>query len=173
MALDTLPDEFKPLIGTEESTLDDKGRVLFSKKKRERLGNDFLVTLGKLNCIMLYPAAIYRAMIDESLKGPVTHPAREDFTRLLLGMAFDNIPFDPQNRIVIPKDMRRDAKIVDGDRLLIIGCGDRVEVWSAAEWYRFSESPSDYGEKRRKAFDEAFYQHFGLSDLAPSEEGRE
>jgi division/cell wall cluster transcriptional repressor MraZ len=158
--------DFKPLIGTEESSLDDKGRVLFSKKKRERLGSDFLVVLGKLNCVILYPGPIYRAMIEEALRGPVTHPAREDYTRLLLGMATDEVPFDPQNRLVIPREMRREAKLMDGDKVLVMGCGDRVEVWCDKEWAKFSENPSGYGENRRKAFDDAFYQHFGLSDMA-------
>ena len=32
----------KQLIGTEEATIDEKGRLLVSKKKRERLGEPFV-----------------------------------------------------------------------------------------------------------------------------------
>ncbi len=45
----------RPLLGTEEAVLDDKGRVLVSKKKRERLGETFTLILGKVGCLMMVP----------------------------------------------------------------------------------------------------------------------
>jgi MraZ protein len=151
-----LPKGFVPLIGTEDSTLDEKGRLLFSKKKRERLGDDFVILLGKLNCLILYPGAIWKLLIADALRGPVMDPAREDFTRLLLGTASDGLSFDGQNRIVIPKELRKEAKLQEGDRVNIVGCGDRVEVWARDEWVKFRFKPDDYEKERREVYDRLY-----------------
>ena len=43
------------LIGREEVQIDERGRVVLSKKKRERLGNPFFLGLSQLGCIEAYP----------------------------------------------------------------------------------------------------------------------
>jgi MraZ protein len=145
-----------PLIGTEEASLDDKGRVLFSKKKRERLGDDFLVLLGKLNCLIFYPRDVWRRLIAEALSGPVMDPAREDFTRLTLGMAADDLSFDGQNRLVIPRALRKEARLQEGDKVLLVGCGDRVELWESDEWVKFRYKPEEYERERREVVEKLY-----------------
>lgn len=151
-----LPKGFEPLIGTEESSLDDKGRILFSKKKRERLGDGFVILIGKLNCLILYPASIWKLLVNEALRGPVMDPAREDFTRLLLGTASDRLSFDAQNRIVIPKELRKEARLHEDDKVHIVGCGNRVEIWSHDEWAKFQGNPENYEKDRRQTFDRLY-----------------
>lgn len=156
MVTGVLPEGFKPLIGTEESTLDDKGRVLFSKKKRERLGDDFLVLLGKLNCLIFYPEPVWKQLVKEIMTGPVMDPAREDFSRLTLGIAADDMSFDSQNRVVIPRELRKAANLTEGDRLLIVGCGDRVELWDRDRWIEFRANPEGFRREQREAIEDLY-----------------
>lgn len=157
-----LPENFKPLLGTEEARLDDKGRLLFSKKKRERLGDDFTLLLGKVGCLIAYPKAVWELLLEEIFAVETMHPAREEYTRHLLAMAEDELKFDEPGRIVIPQKLRTAAKL--GEKVLVIGCVDRVEIWSQPEWEEFQKYPDQYGDKRRQAIEEAYAKMTGKAE---------
>lgn len=155
MSAATLPPDFKPLIGTETANIDDKGRVLISKKKRDRLGESCALVLGK-GCLILYPTPVWKQLIAEIFAVPTLNPAREAYTRLVLGTAEDDLRCDPQGRMVIPKELREKARIRDKEAVLLIGCGDRVEIWAEREWEFFQRSPDDYEKSRRELFEKVY-----------------
>lgn len=148
-----LPEGFKPLIGTDEATIDDKGRILFGKKKRERLGESFTVALGSVGCLVAYPQAVWEDMLTNILSHNNINQGREQYTRLILGTADDEIKFDSQGRVVIPKELRDLAQLKD--KVKIIGCGDRVEIWALTEWAKYNDHPDTYGQQRREAIEKA------------------
>jgi MraZ protein len=154
-----LPPDFKPLIGTEEANLDDKGRLLVSKKKRERLGDDFILVLGKVGCLIAYPKVVWEQLLSEIFAVETMNPAREEYTRLVLGTAEDDLKFDVQGRVVVPQKLRTEAKL--SREILLIGCGDRVEIWAKAEWEKFNEFPEQYGKDRRFAIEAAYNRMVG------------
>lgn len=149
-----LPEGFQPLIGTEEAVVDDKGRLLISKKKRERLGEEFAVVLGKSGGVVVYPGKVWEMLFEEIFRVETMNPAREQYTRLVLGSAEDDLSFDGQGRMVIPKRMREEAKL-NGD-VLVIGCGDRIEIWNRVEWEKFNFAPDRYNVDRRTAIESAY-----------------
>jgi MraZ protein len=140
---------FKPLIGTEEATIDDKGRILVSKKKRERLGDSFAIVFGTRGCLAAYPNVIWERMLEEILQYDSINEGREQYTRLLLGTAEDDLKFDAQNRVVVPQKMREAARLKD--KVLLVGCLDRVEIWAKDEFDMFQRDPEMYGRHRREA----------------------
>lgn len=150
---------FKPLIGTDEVSIDDKGRVLFSKKKRERLGQNFALVVGDVGCLEAYPNAVWQRRLADVFRHEGINHGRQQFTRLFLGFAEDDLGFDSQGRVVIPVEFRRMAKLVD--RVLLIGCGDRVEIWSKAEWDAFNRDRDDYGRRRREDIARAYTEMVG------------
>lgn len=150
------PQGLQPLIGTEEATIDEKGRVLFSKKKRERLGESFAVVLGKVGGVTVYPGPVWEQLFDEVFSVSTMNPAREAYTRLVLGTAEDEISFDGQGRLVIPKRLREAGKL--SGELLLIGCGDRIEIWAKAEWEKFEEFGDAYNKERRRMIQESYDQ---------------
>lgn len=156
MASYQLPEGFEPIIGTDETVLDDKGRVLIPKRKRDRLGRTFALVLGKVGALVIYPEAIWRSLLLEVFEAGTLDPAREQFTRLQLGMAADGLKFDPAGRMVIPQDLRDAAKLNIGDPLKLIGCGDRIEIWTKSEWDAFQRFPQQYGKERREPIEEAY-----------------
>lgn len=139
--------------------MDDKGRVLVSKKKRDRLGDDFTLVHGKVGCLIAYPKKVWTQLLSEIFAVETLNPAREEYTRLLLGSAEDALKFDNTGRFVVPLKLRQAGKLKD--KILLIGCGDRVEIWAINEWEKFNEFPKEYGKDRRAAIESAYYQMIG------------
>jgi MraZ protein len=146
--------EFKPLIGTDEATIDDKGRILVAKKKRDRLGNKFAIALGPIGCLVAYPEAAWRKKLAEIFSGPSINQGREQFSRLVLGLAEDELKFDVQGRVVVPVDLRKLAGLKKD--VVLVGCGDRLEIWDKEEWSKYNASPDAYGLERREAVEKAY-----------------
>ena len=101
MAEQSLPKTFKPLLGTEEANLDDKGRILVSKKKRERLGDGFTLVQTKLGCLAAYPKEIWDRLMSEHFGFGISNDGRMDYGRLMFGTAEDELKFDAQGQLYI------------------------------------------------------------------------
>jgi DNA-binding transcriptional regulator/RsmH inhibitor MraZ len=61
--------------------------------------------------------------------------------------------------VVIPQKLREIAKL--SDKVLLVGCGDRMEIWDKGEYERFQEDIEGYGAKRREALARAYGQMVG------------
>ncbi len=154
-----LPDTIKPILGTDEATLDDKGRCLVSKKKRDRLGEDFVLALGSTGCLTAYPLWSWKRYLSEMLGGEVLNFGREDFTRLVMGTADDELNFDAQGRFVIPKNLRELANL--RGPVTLLGAGDRLEIWDPEELAKFYVNEEAYAGARRSSLMRAYIQMTG------------
>lgn len=140
----------RQLIGTDEATIDDKGRLLVSKKKRERLGERFVMALGPAGCLVVYTIEAWTKEVTEIMSAPSTNLGRQQFIRLLNNYAEDDLKFDKQGRVVVPQKLREAAALKD--KVFIVGCIDRMEIWSADAWSEYEKNPDGYGKKRLEAF---------------------
>ena len=145
--------KLKPLLGTDEATIDSKGRILISKKKRERLGSDFAMCIGDNGCLYAYPGARWERILEEVDAADPTSPGRQTFTRLVLGTADDEFDFDEQGRVVVPQKLRAMASLEK--EVILIGCGDRLEIWAKEEYAKFLEYGDSYQQERKEAIREA------------------
>ena len=150
---------FKPLLGTDEATIDDKGRILVSKKKRERLGETFTLALGPIGCLAAYPEDQWEKIVQGILSYESINQGRDQLSRLRLGLADDELKFDQQGRFVVPQKLRQLARLKD--KVMLVGCGDRLEIWDPKEWEQYNEYPDTYGQKRREAIEKAYQQMVG------------
>jgi len=146
--------KLKPLLGTDEATIDGKGRILISKKKRERLGDDFAICLGENGCLNAYPAARWEELMAEINKYDPISGGRQQYTHLVLGTADDELSCDDQGRVVVPQKIRTMAKLTKD--VVIVGCGDRIEIWDKAEHDLYLGSPDTYGAARRASIEKAY-----------------
>ena len=147
------------LTGTDEATIDDKGRVLVGKKKRERLGETFVLAIGQTGCLIAYPEAVWSSIVDEIYKHESINAGTEEYTRYMLADAEDEIKFDQQGRFVVPQRMRGVANLKD--KIVLLGCGNRMEIWAKAEYEAFRTHPDTYGMERRQAILKAYRQMKG------------
>lgn len=143
----------KPLLGTEEASIDDKGRVILAKKKRERLGATFTMAIGQKGCIVIYPTPVWEKILSSVQQYDVLDTGREDFARQLAGSAEDELECDVQGRVVIPARMRKQAHI--NDKVYVIGAIDRIEIWAIKEHEKYVADPEGYEASRVKAIDSA------------------
>lgn len=121
----------KPLLGTDEAVIDTKGRILISKKKRERLGDNFTLVLGLEGCLYAYPEFRWNEILREVFSSESTSEGRQKYTRLVFGTADDELSCDEQGRVVVPHKLKTSANLTKD--VVLVGGGDRLEIWDKAE----------------------------------------
>lgn len=118
--------------GRETYSVDEKGRVSLPAKMRKSIApeaNDtFVITRGPDDdpCIYLYPLDEWK-VIEDSLK-VLNQYSEQDrfFLRTLLSWA-DEVTFDRQFRIMIPKSLIEFTGI--SRNVLILGSMNHIELW--------------------------------------------
>ena len=136
-------------VGTDEATIDDKGRILISKKKRERLGQNFVIALSEAGVLAAYPERTWNKVCEEIESAPSTNMGRQQYARLVMGSAEDELNCDAQGRVVINQKLREIGKLAD--KVLLVGSLDRIEIWAKSEWDVYVQNPDEYGSERLNA----------------------
>ncbi len=117
--------------GQAEYSVDSKGRVAIPAKMRNALrpeaNRTFTITRGIDRCIYLYALDDWEAMEERFSKLNSFRSDERDFLRLTMMWA-EEVPYDGQGRVSIPRSLMEHAGI--SDRALIIGVLDRIEIWN-------------------------------------------
>ena len=138
-------------MGEYHHTIDDKGRLTIPSKIRYELGEEFIITRGLDGCLFIYPKETWNNIIKKYETLPNVKNAR-NFMRFFLSGAEAN-EFDKQGRVNIPSPLIKYAGI--NKDCVIIGVGNRVEVWSAEKWDSFiTENEDSFSELADSLFSE-------------------
>jgi len=127
--------------GRFEHSLDEKGRVIVPQKFREKLGEEFVLTIGPEQHVRAYPMPVWEAMEEQLVSVDVHDELNPDL--IFLQRMFGNCEFvgsDPQNRLNIPRHLREWAGLRESETAIIIGNGTRLEFWSRANWDAYSKN---------------------------------
>lgn len=127
-------------IGEYHHSLDDKGRLIIPSKFRDELGEKFIITRGIENCLFVYPEASWTKITNQLESLLFTKKDARAFIRFFLSGA-TIAEFDKQGRINITSPLISYAKI--NKECVIIGTGDRLEIWSEESWNDFFTSAKD------------------------------
>lgn len=127
-------------IGEYHHSLDDKGRLIIPSKFRDELGEKFIITRGIENCLFVYSEVSWTKITNQLESLPFTKKDARAFIRFFLSGA-TIAEFDKQGRINIPSPLISYAKI--NKECVIIGTGDRLEIWSEESWSDFFTSAKD------------------------------
>lgn len=127
-------------IGEYHHSLDDKGRLIIPSKFRDELGEKFIITRGIENCLFIYSEVSWKKITNQLESLPFTKKDARAFIRFFLSGA-TIAEFDKQGRINIPSPLISYAKI--NKECVIIGTGDRLEIWSEESWSDFFTSAKD------------------------------
>jgi division/cell wall cluster transcriptional repressor MraZ len=140
-----------PIVGTAEDRLDEKGRVKLPTKMQRALGFDpdagkrepFYLWFSPWRCFVAFPKAVWRKAVAEVLEGPVLHLSTMDRSRRLAGFA-EQVDWDNQGRFVIPYRLRQLAEWKEGEEIVLVGCGNRMELWRRSDYEKFGADPTAY-----------------------------
>ena len=108
------------LIGEYQHSLDTKGRVNFTAKLREDLGDP---------CLFVYSQQEWDKLTEKLNSLPLSK-ARA-LQRFLFAGATQVQP-DKQGRILIPQNLRQYAGLQKD--LVIVGASNRAEIWDQDQW---------------------------------------
>ena len=126
-------------MGEYHHSIDDKGRLIIPSKFRTELGDQFVITRGIENCLFAYPMERWKTIVHKLESLPFTKKDARNFTRFFLSGA-TVAEFDKQGRINITSPLINYASIEKD--CVIIGTGDRLEIWSKEAWENFFNSAS-------------------------------
>ena len=127
-------------MGEYHHNIDDKGRLIIPSKFRYNLGEKFIVTRGIENCLFVYSLEDWKKIVEKLESLPFTKKDARSFIRFFLSGATE-AEFDKQGRINVTSSLINYANLKK--ECVIIGSGNRLEIWSLADWNSFFDSAKD------------------------------
>ena len=125
------------LMGEFHHNIDEKGRLTLPAKFREELGDNFIITRGLEECLFVYTNDEWKKITNKLNNLPFTKKDARSFMRFFLSGA-TAAEFDKQGRINITSPLVTYADLKK--ECVIIGVGDRLEIWSSEKWNNFYDS---------------------------------
>ena len=126
-------------MGEYHHSIDEKERIVIPSRFREELKDTFVITRGIENCLFIYSLEEWKKITDKLETLPFTKKDARQFIRFFLSGATE-AQFDKQGRIVITTPLLEYAKIEKD--CVIIGAGERLEIWSENAWNNFFNEAS-------------------------------
>ena len=127
-------------MGEYHHTIDDKGRIIIPAEFREELGEEFIITRGIENCLFVYSMESWNHITDKLNSLPFTKKDARNFVRFFMSGA-TNVELDKQGRVNVSTPLINYANLEK--ECVVIGTGDRLEIWSDALWVSFFNSTKD------------------------------
>lgn len=125
------------LMGEYNYAIDDKGRLNFPAKFREKMGAQFVVTRWLDDCLVAFPESEWQRITD-ILRSKSMVKTR-DIQRFLFAAAQEVSP-DKQGRILLEPALRSHAGLQR--EVTVIGVGNYAEIWDTAAWQKKQQSLS-------------------------------
>ncbi len=124
------------MMGQFSLSLDDKSRVIVPAEVRHRFnpetdGEGFVIVIGLNGRPWLYPAGRYEALVSELESQLSPDQDRLDFDHMYFSTASEE-RWDKQGRMPISPELREETGL--GEQFLMIGAGDRYELWPPELW---------------------------------------
>lgn len=124
-------------IGEYRHTFDAKNRISLPAKFRKELGASVIVTRGLDKCLFVYPKASWKREAAKIAEHSSGNAAGRGLARLMLAGASE-ADVDSAGRILVPDYLKSFAGL--GDKGVIAGVSDRVEVWDEEAWTTYTAS---------------------------------
>ncbi len=130
-------------LGTYDVSLDTKNRFSFPAEYRTALADKTLViTKGMDGCLYVFTEERYRKFCETQLSSNdgIEKRAIRKLKRVLTSSAVKKI-LDSQGRLLLPQNL---LKLVEIEKeLVVVGAGDRIELWNKSRWSEETESFDD------------------------------
>lgn len=127
-------------MGEYHHNLDNKGRLIIPAKFRNQIGKLIVFTRGMEGCIFGYPISEWQKIEAKLAQLPLTKKNARNFMRIFYSGAMET-EFDKQGRVNFSITLKKYAGLKQ--ECIIIGVSNRIEIWSAERWQKFSEQASE------------------------------
>ena len=127
-------------MGEYHHNLDDKNRLIIPSKFRDELGDEFIITRGIDACLFVYSKSSWQKIVDKLETLPFTKKDARNFNRFFLSGA-TAVELDKQGRASISQTLTNYAAL--DKECVVIGVGDRLEIWAKENWDNFYNSAKD------------------------------
>ena len=152
-------------VGRHVNQIDKKGRVSVPKPFRsafidQSFNGLYVYPLFKFNAFEACDEAFIELMSDSLEDLPMFSDEQDDLSVIL--ESTHRLPFDPEGRVALPRDILKAAGITT--QVLFVGRGRRFQIWE----------PKEYENNRGQAFDRALVRGATLQLRKPNrKEGEE
>ena len=131
--------------GQHNFSVDSKGRISIPARFRDQLKESetkqLTVTRGLDGCLFAFTAGRWAELEEKLLSLPLSSKKARFLARYVLGAA-SVCTINEQGRINIPPSLLVEASITK--EVIIIGVGDRIEIWSKELFERYEAENIDY-----------------------------
>ncbi len=145
--------------GVSTVNVDAKGRLAVPAKFRERIPplseepdavTQVVVTIDIFSpkgerCLLAYPEPTWLDVERRMMALPPGDRVVKRIQRLFLGHASE-IPIDGQGRILLPASLREFGNIGTKEKALVVGQGEKFEIWNEAQWRKVNGEWLDEGD---------------------------
>jgi len=121
-------------IGEYRYSIDEKGRLFLPSEMREDLGMEVIVNRGIEKCLYIYPLSEWEKIVSKLSTLSFTKKTNREFNRMFLSGAYKR-EIDTKGRINLDKNLMEYANL--SRECIIIGVGERLEIWDREEWNRY------------------------------------
>jgi MraZ protein len=122
--------------GSFDHTLDAKNRLTIPARLRKPLADGVVVALQRDadHCVAIWCAEDFGAFVDGLLDG--IHPLSEDYSKIerFFNAYSAELELDAAGRVMVPAKLLEKTGL--GKDVVVIGAGNRLEVWDREAWKR-------------------------------------
>ncbi|HEC30090.1 MAG TPA: transcriptional regulator MraZ [Gammaproteobacteria bacterium] len=133
--------------GVNIISLDAKGRFAMPTRYREQLDEScsgkLIVTVDRDHCLLIYPFPEWEEIERKLVKLPSFNRQARGMQRLLIGHATE-LDMDANGRMLLTPPLRKFAALEK--RAVLIGQGNKFELWDEQTWNQKCEQWFDEGE---------------------------
>ena len=125
-----------PFRGTFDHTLDAKNRLTMPARYRAALAEGVVLAMpvDQQPCVGVWRPQQYDEYSRRALAGlPALSGKRAELERFFYGSSHD-AELDAAGRVIIPAFLGDHARLTKAKEVLIVGAGDRLELWSKQLW---------------------------------------
>ncbi|MFE8072778.1 division/cell wall cluster transcriptional repressor MraZ [Marinobacteraceae bacterium S3BR75-40.1] len=135
-------------LGSHAINMDAKGRLAIPARVREDLadvcdGRIVLTAHTEERCLLVYPEPQWEEILPKIEALPSFNKRARRAQRLLIGFATP-LELDGAGRILVPPTLREYAGLEK--KLLLIGQGRKLELWSEDRWMHWLDEAEGDGE---------------------------
>ncbi|MDZ7293496.1 division/cell wall cluster transcriptional repressor MraZ [Mycoplasmopsis pulmonis] len=128
------------LYGNFERSLDPKNRLSLPAKFKTELGSNFYLSVLLDGVVEIRNSEEFENEAHKFKTMNVLDKNARDFARLFFQRTVE-VEADKQGRFVLPKHILEKASIQKD--VVLVGMGDKVELWSKAKYDNFQDSIDD------------------------------